>query len=83
MGELRNKEYKSTMSLPPIVSYRTYPYESSWQWLRAAYDLSFCVLLVVFHGWQTLADPILVSDFIASYITVIYFSGGDDKSHAN
>ncbi|KAF2702785.1 amino acid transporter [Pleomassaria siparia CBS 279.74] len=50
-----------------------YPYRSHLQWIRAAYALTGCTLLIIFQGWRTLVPPTQGKDFIASYIPIVLF----------
>jgi hypothetical protein len=50
--------------------HKQYPYKSRGQWLRAAYGLFGCSVMIFFNGWRSLAKPVSVEDFIASYISV-------------
>src|SRR2546430_17122901 len=45
-----------------------YPYKSHLQWLRAAFGLSSCLLLILFNGWRSFLPPFSHADFIASYL---------------
>jgi hypothetical protein len=50
-----------------------YPYKSHGQWLKAAYGLSACVILVVFNGLRVFLErPFGTREFVASYISVSY-----------
>lgn len=50
-----------------------YPYRSHLQWIRAAYAITGCTLLILFQGWRTLIPPIQTKDFVASYIAIVLF----------
>jgi len=52
---------------------RFYPYPSHLQWIRAAYGLIACTLLIIFQGWRTLVPPTQGKDFVASYIPIVLF----------
>jgi amino acid transporter len=52
---------------------KQYPYRSHLQWIRAAYALTGCTLLIFFQGWRTLVSPIQTQDFVASYIAIVLF----------
>ncbi|MCJ1468528.1 hypothetical protein MMC07_007157 [Pseudocyphellaria aurata] len=52
---------------------RDYPYKSHLQWLRAAYALCGCILLLLFNGWRSFLRPFSAPDFIASYISLFIF----------
>jgi len=48
-----------------------YPYKSHGQWLKAAYGLSACVILVIFNGIKAfLQNPFSKREFVAQYISV-------------
>ncbi|RWA09831.1 hypothetical protein EKO27_g5272 [Xylaria grammica] len=48
-----------------------YPYRSHGQWLRAAYALFGCSVLILFNGWRTFSPPFSAGDFVACYIGII------------
>src|SRR5213595_803659 len=50
-----------------------YPYKSHLQWLRAAYGLSGCLLLMLFNGWRSFLPPFSHADFISSYLSIPIF----------
>lgn len=50
-----------------------YPYRTSGQLFRAVYGFAFCVLLILFNGWQSFLHPFAVEDFIVSYIGPVAF----------
>jgi len=51
-----------------------YPYKSHGQWLKAAYGMSACTLLVIFNGINPfLEKPFGTREFIAQYISVPVF----------
>jgi amino acid transporter len=50
-----------------------YPYRTHLQWIRAVYALVGCTILLIFHGWRTLLSPVIVDDFVASYIPIVLF----------
>ena len=52
-----------------------YPYKSHGQWLRAAYALLGCALLVIFNGWRSFLNPFSTPDFLAAYLAVPIFMG--------
>lgn len=52
---------------------RDYPYKSHIQWLRAAYGLCACCLLLFFNGWRSFLRPFSAADFIASYVSFFIF----------
>tara|TARA_R110002060_G_scaffold23753_1_gene32285 strand:- start:467 stop:745 length:279 start_codon:yes stop_codon:yes gene_type:complete len=48
-----------------------YPYKSHGQWLKAAYGMVACTILLIFNGVAAfLEDPFDIRRFIASYIGV-------------
>jgi amino acid transporter len=48
-----------------------YPYKSHGQWLKAAYGMSACIILVLFNGLKAfLEEPFGTREFISSYISV-------------
>lgn len=48
-----------------------YPYKSHGQWLKAAYGLVACIILITFNGVNSfLEHPFGLRQFIASYISV-------------
>jgi amino acid transporter len=48
-----------------------YPYKSHGQWLKAAFGLMACVLILLFNGVEAfLRRPFGVRTFISSYISV-------------
>ncbi len=47
-----------------------YPWKTHGQWLRAAYGLTMCCLMIIFQDWQSLVSPVSVQSFVASYISV-------------
>jgi len=51
-----------------------YPYKSHGQWLKAAYGLGACAILLIFNGVSAfLENPFNVRKFIAAYISVRVF----------
>ncbi|RQM04949.1 hypothetical protein DH86_00004431, partial [Scytalidium sp. 3C] len=51
-----------------------YPYKSHGQWLKAAYGMVACIILVIFNGVGAfLEEPFNVRQFLASYIGIPVF----------
>ncbi|KAH7311903.1 proline-specific permease [Rhexocercosporidium sp. MPI-PUGE-AT-0058] len=51
-----------------------YPYKSHGQWLKAAYGMTACLILLIFNGIAAfLEDPFETRRFIASYIGIPVF----------
>ncbi|KAI0413833.1 amino acid permease-domain-containing protein [Xylaria grammica] len=50
-----------------------YPYRSHGQWLRAAYALFGCSVLILFNGWRTFSPPFSAGDFVACYIGIKFW----------
>lgn len=51
-----------------------YPYKSHGQWLKAAYGMVACLILLIFNGVAAfLEDPFDIRRFIASYIGIPVF----------
>ncbi len=50
-----------------------YPYKSHLQWLRSAYALFGCLLLIFFNGWRSILKPFSHADFLAAYLSIPIF----------
>ncbi|KAH8687915.1 amino acid permease/ SLC12A domain-containing protein [Tricladium varicosporioides] len=50
-----------------------YPYKSHLQWLRSAYALLACLLLIIFNGWRTFLSPFSHADFLSAYMSIPIF----------
>jgi amino acid transporter len=60
-----------------------YPYKSHGQWLKAAYGLVACIILVTFNGVGDFVErPFGVRQFIASYISVSVHCSQNLRLHA-
>jgi hypothetical protein len=62
VANIKAESFKRTLS--------TYPFSSSLQWIRAGYGFLLSLLLILFGGWRSLVSPVIIEDFIASYISV-------------
>lgn len=53
----------------------TYPYKSHGQWLKAAYGMTGCIIVLIFNGVPSLLqNPVDLSRFIAAYLTIPVFA---------
>ncbi|RDW92329.1 proline-specific permease [Coleophoma crateriformis] len=51
-----------------------YPYKSHGQWVKAAYGMTACIILLIFNGVGSfLNDPFNANKFVASYIGIPVF----------
>ncbi|KAI9150461.1 Proline-specific permease [Paramyrothecium foliicola] len=78
IGRLKHAKTYSNASEAQAASYDrnhpSYPYKSHAQWLKAAYGMVTCIILILFNGVAIfLEKPFNVRNFISAYISLPVF----------